>query len=100
MGIMTGRKVSLRERDRVADEIDENCRWEGHREGAGCQIWQGPTDREGYGIKEFHGRPWPVNELRYFIFKGEKPKGMVLRHRCKNKLCCYFVHMALVSPLY
>jgi hypothetical protein len=93
-------KVSVRERDKISDEIDEQCLWEGRVPGSGCQIWQGPTDRDGYGVKEFHGKEWRVSELRYYIFKGEKPKGMVLRHRCKNELCCFGIHLALMSPLY
>jgi hypothetical protein len=28
----------------------------GESPGAGCQIWQGPTDRDGYGVKEFIGQ--------------------------------------------
>ena len=100
MATMPRGKVSLNERNRIADEIDANCRWEGRMLGVGCQIWQGPTDQEGYAVREFHGKQWRVGELRYYVFRGEKPFGMVLHHRCRNKLCCCFVHLSLVSPHY
>ena len=62
----------------------------------GCWLWQGRT-QNGYGKVQFN-----TNEIKgsrrvhreaYRIFIGEIPEGLLIRHRCHNRLCCNPLHL-------
>jgi hypothetical protein len=61
----------------------------------GCWMWTASLKGNGYGsFSVTHGRSVLAHRLSYEHFKGEIPKGMVVRHRCpysdgdrENRLC-------------
>lgn len=64
-----------------------------------CRLWQGAVDRDGYGIftRRHHGTTkskrvhrW-IWEQRY----GPIPEGLVVRHKCDNRVCYRLSHLEL-----
>ncbi len=62
----------------------------------GCWLWQGRT-QTGYGKVQFNTDeikgPRCVHRESYRIFIGEIPEGLLIRHRCHNRLCCNPLHL-------
>jgi hypothetical protein len=60
---------------------------------SGCWLWDGPTDRDGYG--KLRGRG--VHRIVYEILIGPVPPGLVLDHRedwgCLSRRCCCVFHL-------
>jgi hypothetical protein len=60
----------------------------------GCWLWQGRVNHNGYGVLHYLGhRSTKMHRHSYRIFKGEIPEGLLVRHRCHNKLCCNPLHL-------
>jgi hypothetical protein len=70
-----------------------------------CLIWQGSTDKDGYGrISLQHiGKPSPTSErvhrAAFLVFKGQNipPGDFEISHLCHNKLCISADHLTLES---
>lgn len=61
-----------------------------------CLVWQGATDKDGYGQIQVDGRLQKVHRVMWFVSHGPIPKGMVVRHVvCDNPPCCRVDHLAL-----
>lgn len=62
----------------------------------GCWLWQGRT-KDGYGKVQFNTTEVKGNKCvhreSYRIFIGEIPEGLLIRHRCHNRLCCNPLHL-------
>lgn len=62
----------------------------------GCWLWLGRTTL-GYGKVRFSTPTVKgdkaVHRESYRIFIGEIPEGLLIRHRCHNKLCCNPLHL-------
>jgi hypothetical protein len=81
----------------------------------GCWIWQGSTDRKGYGEVYFHRADFPrflrcrkvwdkpeyrkarAHQLTYFIKNGNTPRGKELGHTCLRVSCCNWDHVRPVT---
>jgi len=67
---------------------------------AGCWLWTGWRDRDGYGRIRLcgrHGKTIGVHRLSYQAVHGEIPKGLVLDHLCRNKACVNPAHLEAVT---
>lgn len=53
----------------------------------GCWEWQGNVDSHGYGQTLYLGRRIGAHRFAYLLLVGEIPAGLVLDHRCRNRLC-------------
>jgi hypothetical protein len=66
-----------------------------------CYMWQGETDRNGYGRIKHNGRYVGT----HWVLKGDvrldfrPPKGMEVDHLCRNYGCCRPSHLEYVTRL-
>jgi hypothetical protein len=75
-----------------------------------CRLWQGAIDRDGYGVlndpKPTRGnsgrsaKSYPHRKVRahrwvWEMANGPIPPGMVVRHKCDNRLCFKLNHLEL-----
>jgi hypothetical protein len=60
-------------------------------ESAGCFVWDGCRDKDGYGVMEWKafrgGRQWRIHRLSYFLFVGEVNSESMICHTCDNRAC-------------
>lgn len=63
-----------------------------------CWVWQRST-REGYGQITIDGFPWTTHRYAYTATNGDIPDGMLVRHKCHNRLCCNPEHLLLGTSL-
>ena len=67
----------------------------------GCWIWNGKPTNAGYGLGTYlvNGK-WiriGAHRLSYETFVGKVPKGLVLDHLCRNRMCVNPTHLEAVS---
>lgn len=65
-----------------------------------CRLWQGAIDRDGYGVLTGRGETNHHTKLRahrwvWEMANGPIPKGLVVRHKCDNRLCFRLTHLEL-----
>lgn len=72
--------------------------WSKIEKAQGCRDWKGPVASHGYG-RFTRGRQWEdtSHRIAYALSHGPIPEGLVVRHRCDNKLCCNPAHLELGS---
>lgn len=64
-----------------------------------CWNWIGFIDSDGYGrvsskyTKEFHAQT--QHRAAWIVYKGEIPKGKIVRHTCNNRRCANPDHLKL-----
>jgi hypothetical protein len=64
----------------------------------GCWEFWGATTDNGYGVINIGGgRTDRTHRVAYAHFKGEIRDGLVIDHRCLNKLCCNPDHLEMVT---
>lgn len=64
---------------------------------AGCWIWLGGLDRDGYGKTKVSGRSLRAPRLFYEIHRGPIPGGLELDHLCRTPLCVNPWHLEPVT---
>lgn len=62
-----------------------------------CVIWQGRTDKDGYGRVQANGKWKLAHRIAFENEIGAISNGMVIDHLCKNRLCVNTLHMEIVS---
>lgn len=72
-----------------------------------CRLWQGAVDRDGYGVltgrgwadenghRSNHHRKLRAHRWVWELAYGPIPPGMVVRHKCDNRLCYRLSHLEL-----
>lgn len=53
----------------------------------GCWLYEGTTDRDGYGVKTYLGRQWRVPRLSFMLAFGKDPEEAHVRHTCDTPGC-------------
>lgn len=62
---------------------------------SGCHEWQSTIKNTGYGGFWHDGQSQSAHCVAYQLYKGEIPKGMVIRHSCDNRKCVNLDHLIL-----
>lgn len=62
-----------------------------------CRLWQGPIDQDGYGVRTTkHLRERKrIHRWIWEMANGPIPPGMVVRHKCDNRVCYRLSHLEL-----
>lgn len=53
----------------------------------GCHIWAGKPDAHGYGTFCVDRKMYKAHRLSYELYKGPIPTGMLVCHKCDNRIC-------------
>jgi hypothetical protein len=60
-----------------------------------CIEFVGYKDKDGYGKKQYKGRPWGAHRLTWILANGEIPDGLLVCHKCDNPSCINLNHLYL-----
>ena len=63
-----------------------------------CWEWNGGKYPNGYGRANINGCRLGAHRLSYMLSVGHIDSGMVIHHKCGNRLCCNPNHLASVTP--
>ena len=63
----------------------------------GCWIWQGYTDRKGYGQIKIDGQAFWAHRVAYAEFRGTIPDGLTIHHTCGTPGCINPDHLELMT---
>jgi hypothetical protein len=58
-----------------------------------CWLWQGETDRNGYGRIKREG----VRVSAHWVLKGDPPDGLEVDHLCRQRACVRPSHLEYVT---
>lgn len=59
----------------------------------GCWEWQGALVKDSYGQIRVGSKAMGSHRLAYLLWKGEIPRGHMVRHTCHNSRCCNPDHL-------
>lgn len=63
-----------------------------------CRVWTRSQTSSGYGYQTYRGRSWPAHRLAYYLANDAPDlKGVVIHHKCANKLCVNIEHLEPAS---
>jgi hypothetical protein len=62
---------------------------------SGCWLWDGPMDDHGYGRMRVGKTKRRLHQISYELNVGPIPAGLIVRHRCDNRICCNPDHLVL-----
>lgn len=99
-GVIYGAFISLRycspkcAADALRVDPAENF-WSKVQKYAGCWMWQGRTDRAGYGLHWAYKRHHLAHRFSYALHNGAIPPGAVVMHTCDMPRCVNPAHLQL-----
>jgi len=64
---------------------------------AGCWLWIGAKNREGYGLFGARGRMMSVHRLAYIWEHGPIEEGLQIDHLCRQRNCVKVDHLEVVT---
>lgn len=64
---------------------------------AGCWLWHGTVEANGYGILKHQGTWLKAHRVAYGVLTGPIPTGLVLDHLCRNRRCVNPDHLQPVT---
>lgn len=53
----------------------------------GCMEWQGASSPTGYGKVRYEGKAQDTHRVSWMITNGDIPAGMMICHKCDNRIC-------------
>ena len=83
------------------DQLPEPLRQNIVIDEAGCWLWQGSLDRDGYGIASawrYGIADTRIHVIVWRMLSGDVPAGHEVHHECLVKRCCYPGHLIAFSP--
>lgn len=66
---------------------------------AGCRIWMGATNPNGYGTLRVHGDGIKAHRFAWIAANGDIPDGLAVLHRCDVPCCVNPDHLFLGTQL-
>jgi len=72
---------------------DQSC--EPYKGLSQCWEWHGPSTHAGYAAMPIKNTWYTGHRISYFLHHGAITDGMVVRHRCDNKICTNPEHLEL-----
>lgn len=72
-------------------------KWKYVEQENGCWIWVGAKKGNGYRNSWINGKHVPAHRAVYTALVGEIELGMVLHHKCNNKLCVNPAHIEVTT---
>ena len=57
-----------------------------------CWLWS-PVRSNGYGQLTVDSKTYPAHRLAYELWIGEIPRGLLIRHKCRNRHCVNPEHL-------
>lgn len=75
----------------------EDTFWESVLIGNGCWVWQGQSERDGYGKINRGKSVILAHRFSYEMHKGPIPKGYVVDHLCHVRRCVNPKHLQAVT---
>jgi hypothetical protein len=60
-----------------------------------CIMWIWGHDSSGYGALRFNGKPERAHRAMWIQENGPIPEGLLVRHKCDNRLCTNIEHLEL-----
>jgi hypothetical protein len=78
-----------RAKQNVLDRLMSRCNLDSN----GCLVWQGATDKDGYGIFKVDGRVVKTHRWNFEHVNGPLPDHLVVDHVCRNRACANVGHL-------
>lgn len=60
-----------------------------------CNLWLWGQDSSGYGMLKYNGKPERAHRAIWRMYNGGIPDGLLVRHKCDNRLCTNLDHLEL-----
>lgn len=78
-------------------DLDEQVKIRVRIEDNGCWTWLGKKAKNGYGHIFSLGKTYLAHRISYELYVGKIPRGLVIDHKCRNRICINPEHLEIVT---